>query len=137
MKKILCLALLMMSFFAMWVCAAEVPDLIGNWTVSWSGYDAGVGYSNATQNPAFFVAIKDQEGRIFSGDLIYRHRNGTAAVDELAGVIGLDNKSLYIAEVTGGYSFGSILSRDEIELIYLEDGKGMSVAIDELSRMKA
>jgi hypothetical protein len=137
MEKFLCLALLTLSFFATGVCAAEVPDLIGNWTISWSGYDAGAGYSNATQNDNFLMAITEQQGRIFSGNLTYKHKNGTEAIEGFAGAIGLDNKSLYIAEVGEGYSLGSIVSKDEIELIYLEDGKEMSVAIDKLYRAKA
>jgi hypothetical protein len=136
MEKFLCLALLTLSFFATGGCVAEVPNLIGNWTISWSGYDAGVGYSNATQNDHFLMAITEQEGRVFSGNLTYKHKNGTEAFEGFAGAIGLDNKSLYIAEVGEGYSLGSIVSKDEIELIYLEDGKEMSVAIDKLYREK-
>lgn len=116
---------------------AEVPDLKGNWTVSWGGYDARVGYSNATQNEPFLMTITEQQGRVFSGNLTYKHRNGTAAIEGLAGAIGSDNKSLYIAEVSEGYALGSIISKDEIELIYLSSGKAMSVAIDKLSRAKA
>lgn len=137
MKKVLCLALLVLSLFATGVCVAEVPDLKGNWTVSWGGYDARVGYSNATQNEPFLMTITEQQGRVFSGNLTYKHRNGTAAIEGLAGAIGSDNKSLYIAEVSEGYALGSIISKDEIELIYLSSGKAMSVAIDKLSRAKA
>lgn len=137
MKKILCLALLVLSLFATGVCVAEVPNLKGNWTVSWDGYNAGVGYSNATQNEPFVMNITEQEGRVFSGNLTYKHENGTAASEGFAGAIGSDNKSLYIAEANEGYSLGSIVSKDEIELIYLSSGKAMSVAIDKLTRAKA
>jgi polar amino acid transport system substrate-binding protein len=81
------------------------------------------------------MAITEQEGRVFSGNLIYKHENGTAASEDLAGVIGSDNKSLYIAGVNQGYSLGSIVSKDEIELIYLSSGKAMSVGVDKLSRV--
>lgn len=116
---------------------AEVPNLKGNWTLSWSGYDTEFGYTNATQNEPFLMAITEQQGRIFSGNLSYKHRNGTAATEGLAGAIGYDNKSIYIAEVGGGYALGSIVSKDDIELIYLESGKEMSVGIDKLIRAKA
>jgi hypothetical protein len=49
----------------------------------------------------------------------------------------LDNKTLNIAEFGKGYSSGTIVSNDEIELIYLADGEDGSVAIDELHRVKA
>ncbi len=136
MKKILFLALLVLSLFATGICVAEVPNLKGNWTVLWGGYDAGVGYSNATQNEPFVAAITEQEGRVFSGNLIYKNENGNAASEGFAGAIGSDNKSLYIAEVNEGYSMGSIVSEDEIELIYLSSGKAMSVGVDKLSRVK-
>lgn len=116
---------------------AEVPNLKGNWTISWGGYDSGVGYSNATQNEPFLMAITEQQGRVFSGNLTYKHRNGTAAIEGLAGAIGSDNKSIYIAEIGGGYSLGSIVSDDEIELVYLLSGKELSVGVDKLSRAKA
>jgi hypothetical protein len=137
MIKIACLALLMLCFLATESCLAEFPDLKGNWTVSWGGYDAGVGYSNATQNEPFLMAITEQQGQVFSGNLIYKHRNGTAAIECLAGAIGSDNKSLYIAEADGGYALGSIVSKDAIELIYLSSGKELSVAVDKLSRENA
>lgn len=127
---------MMLCFIATGICVAEVPNLKGNWTVSWGGYDAGVGYSNATQNEPFLMSITDQQGRIFSGNLIYKHKNGTADIEGLAGAIGSDNKSLYIAEIGGGYALGSIVSNDDIELIYLSSGKELSVAVDKLSRAK-
>lgn len=135
MKKVLCFALLVLVFSAIGVCAAEVPDLTGNWTGSWSAYDAGIGYSNSTEN-AFVLAITEQEGRIFSGNITYTQENGTEAIEGIAGAIGPDNKSLYIAESVKGYSLGTIVSSDEMELIYLEDGETMSVAIDKVFRVK-
>ncbi len=137
MKNILCLGLLALSLFAIGVCVAEVPDLIGNWTISWSEYDAGAGYSNSTENESYVMAITEQKGRIFSGNLIYKQKNETEEIEAFAGAIGSDDKSLYIAEAAEGYSLGSIISKDEIELIYLADGKAMSVAVDKLNRIKA
>jgi hypothetical protein len=137
MKKALCFALLVLIFLASGACAAEVPDLIGNWTVSWSGYGAGIGYANSTENESLVFAIAEQKGRVFSGNLTYRSENGTESCEGFAGAIGLDNKSLYVAEGNEGYALGSIVSRDELELIYLSDGKTMTVAIDKLYRAKA
>jgi hypothetical protein len=54
----------------------------------------------------------------------------------LSGAVSLDNKTLYIAEFGKGYSIGTIISNDEMELIYLADGKNGSVAIDRLYRIK-
>jgi hypothetical protein len=135
MKKILCFALLALVFFAIGICTAEIPDLQGNWTGSWIAYDDGIGYSNLTENGSFIIAFSDQNGRIFSGNITYMEENDT--IDEgFAGAIGLDNKTLYIAEFDKGYATGTMISSDEMELIYLEDGNNGTVAIDKLYRIK-
>ncbi|MGD0952814.1 MAG: hypothetical protein ABR985_10570 [Methanotrichaceae archaeon] len=137
MKQILCLALLVLVFLAMGISAAKVPDLLGKWTGSWSAYDEGIGYSNLTENGSFFLTFTNQHDRIFAGNLTFKPENGTETDEGLAGAIGLDNKTLYISEFNKGYSLGTIISNDEMELIYLSDGKNASVAIDRLHRIKA
>jgi hypothetical protein len=136
MKKNSSLTLLVLVFLATGICAADVPDLLGNWTSSWSGYDEDVGYSDSTDNRPINFTFTEQEGRIFSGNLTYKLENETEVGKGFAGAIGLDNKTLYIAEFGKGYSLGTIVSNDEIELIYLTDGKNGSVAIDRLIRIK-
>ena len=134
MKKIWCLASLMV-FLTIGICAAEVPNLTGKWTGSWSGYDEGIGFSNSTKSYSINFNFVEQKDRIFAGNLTYKEENGTRIVKEFYGAIGLDNKTLYIAE-TKGYTQGTIISNDKIELIHLEDGERGSVAIDELHRTK-
>jgi len=136
MKKILCSAMLAMVFLGTGVCGAEVPDLLGNWTGSWSGYDEGKGYSNFTEDRSIILTFAEQEGRIFAGNITFEQDNETVSGKGFAGAIGLDNKTLYIAEFDKGYSWGSIISDDEMELIYLADGENASAAIDRLYRMK-
>jgi hypothetical protein len=135
MKKIWCLAFLV--FLTAGICSAKVPDLTGKWTGAWTGYDEGKGYSNLTETEPINLIVMEQMGRIFNGNLTTNFKNGTVIVEGFAGVIGLDNKTLNIAEFSKGYSSGTIVSNEEIELIYLADGKGGSVAIDELHRVEA
>jgi hypothetical protein len=137
MKPIWCFALLSLVFLAMGICAAEVPDLLGKWTGSWSAYDEGIGYSNSTENGSFILTFVEQEDRIFAGNMTFKPENETEIGEGFAGAIGLDNKTLYIAEFDKGYTLGTIISNDEIELIYLADGENGSVAIDRLHRIKA
>jgi len=137
MKQISCFALLALIFFAIESCSAEVPDLRGVWTGSWSSYDEGKGYTNLTENGSIIFAFQEQEGRIFAGNLTIKLDNQTLASEALAGAIGQDNKTLYIAESDRGYGLGTIISSNEIELIYLADGKNASVAIDRLYRLEA
>jgi hypothetical protein len=136
MKKILCLALLVLVL-STGICAAKVPDLLGKWTGSWSGYDEGKGYSNSTASGIINFTFLEQMDRIFAGNLTINLKNETEIGEGFAGAIGLDNKTLYITEFNKGYSLGTIISNDEMELIYLTDGKNASVAIDKLHRIKA
>ena len=135
MKKTLSFALLVLVFLATGITAAKVPDLQGNWTGSWSGYDDGKGYSNVSENGSILFNFEEQKDRLFVGNLTIKLKNETFA-SGFAGAIGLDNKTLYISQFDKGYSLGTIISNDEMELIYLSDGKGGSVAIDRLYRIK-
>ncbi len=135
MKKIWYLAILAVCL-TMGSCAAEVPNLIGNWTYSWSEYSEGRGFSNSAVNESANFTFVEQKDRIFAGNLMDTLENGTKAIKNFAGAIDLDNKTLYIAEARG-YTQGTIISNDEIELIHLEDGKDGSVAIDGLHRIAA
>ena len=134
MKKIWSFALLVMVFLATGISAAKVPDLQGNWNGSWSGYDDGMGYSNLSENGSILFNFEEQKERLFVGNLTIKLKNETFA-SGFAGAIGLDNKTLYISQFDKGYSLGTIISNDEMELIYLSDGKGGSVAIDRLYRI--
>ena len=135
MKKIWSFALLVLVFLATGISAAKVPDLQGNWTGSWSGYNDGKGYSNVSENGSILFNFEEQKDRLFIGNLTIKLKNETFA-SGFAGAIGLDNKTLYISQFDKGYSLGTIISNDEMELIYLSDGKGGSVAIDRLYRIK-
>ena len=136
MKKILSFALLVLVFLATGISAAKVPDLQGNWTGSWSGYDDGKGYSNLSENGSILFNFQEQKDRLFVGNLTIKVKNETYD-SGFSGAIGLDNKTLYISQFDNGYSLGTIISNDEMELTYLSDGKGGSVAIDRLYRIKA
>lgn len=137
MKPIWCFVLVAMVFLATGITSAEVPDLLGVWTGSWSAYDEGVGYSNLTENESITLTIVEQKDRIFAGNITFQLDNETTGGKGFAGAIGLDGKTLYAAEFDGGYAFGWIISKDEMELIYLADGENGSVAIDRLYRINA
>jgi hypothetical protein len=132
MKTILCSILL--AFMAMGICAAEVPNLVGNWTGSQNGYVNEDGVAKLFENGSSSLVITEQNDRLFTGNLTYTI-NGAEIVEGLAGAIGLDNKALYIAEFDQGYDIGTIISKDEIELIYLADGEMGQVFIYKLHRI--
>jgi len=123
-------------FLAIGISTAEVPDLSGKWNGSWTSYDEGKGLHTMTENESLMFDFAEQKDRIFAGNLSIILENGIEIDQGFAGAIGLDNRTLYITEFDGGYVQGTIISNDEIELIYLADGKNGSVAIDRLYRAK-
>jgi len=135
MKKIWCLALLALAFLAQGICATEVPDLVGDWTGSEDAYNAENGSYKLLENSSVSLSIAEQKDRLFTGNVTYT-LNGTEIVEALAGAIGLDDQTFYIAESDKGYSVGKIISDDEIEIIYLEDGESGWAAIEKLYRIK-
>ncbi len=137
MKQIWCFALLTLLFLTAGICAAKVPDLLGNWTGSWKAYDALVGYSESGENESVNFAFVEQKDRIFAGNITFKVKNESDYKDSFVGVIGLDDKTLNIAEFEGGYVQGTLISNDEMELIYLADGEGAAAVIDRLHRVKA
>ncbi|MDD2834719.1 MAG: hypothetical protein PHY05_01080 [Methanothrix sp.] len=137
MKKILSFLLLVLVFWATGTCAAEVPNLVGTWTGSGNGLNNENAAAKLTENWSVSATIDMQKDRLFAGNLTYLDKNGTEVVEGFAGAIDWDNKKLYIAEFNEGYDIGTIISEDEIELIYLYDGKMGSIEIDRLHRIKA
>jgi hypothetical protein len=135
MKKIWCFALLALVFLATGICAAEVPNLLGNWTGVESWYGKVNESTKLIEDKSLNLSVEEQKDRLFRGNLTYID-NGTKVVEGFSGAIGLDNKTLYIAEFKEGYDLGTIISNDDIELIYLEDGKMGGAEIDRLHRIK-
>ena len=137
MKKILSVALLAMVFLATGISAAEVPDLLGNWTGLESWYGEVNGSAKLTENQSLNATVVGQKDRLITGNLTYKLENGTEIVEGFSGAIGPDNKTLYFAEFNEGYDIGTIISNDEMELIYLQDGKMAKTTIGRLHRIKA
>jgi hypothetical protein len=133
MKTIWSIWLVLLALSATGICAAEIPDLVGIWAGKGPGYNDGTGYVLDKDNIINF-SIMEQNGRLFSGELTY-YFNGTEAVEGFAGTISPDNKTFYIAEFGSGYDVGTVISEDEIDLMYLLDGKAGAVFIETLRRV--
>ena len=134
------LQLILLAFLAVGICTAQVPkaqipNLVGNWSGSENGYFASNGSYKLAENLSVNLAIVEQKDRLFTGNLTFPSENGTKITEDLSGVIGLDNKTLYIAEFKEGYDLGSIVSDNEIELIYLQDGKLGGTLLYDLHRI--
>jgi hypothetical protein len=133
MKTIRSIGLVLLALLTMGICAAEIPDLMGNWAGTGPGYDEEAGYIVDEDNILTF-SITEQNGRIFNGELTYLSRNGTDVVEGFAGIIDVDNKTIYIAEFISGYDVGTIISEDEIDMMYLDSDAG-EVFIETLHRV--
>ncbi len=113
---------------AIGLSVAEIPNLVGNWTGSLTGYNERIGYMDINKTGNLNMIISEQRGQVFIGNFSLNFSlPQTGLVQEMegfSGAIGLDNKTLYIAEYDRGYDIGTILSNNTIEAIYIEDGAG-------------
>jgi hypothetical protein len=125
-------AIAALVFAAIGLSAAEIPNIVGNWTGSYEGYANGIDYRAANETGTINLVISEQWGRLFKGNLSELGQ-GTEAV---SGVIALDNKTFYMTEYDGGYDIGTVLTSDTIELLYLEDGEKGGAFIDKFHRIK-
>ncbi|MFB3765530.1 MAG: hypothetical protein ACE14P_09830 [Methanotrichaceae archaeon] len=128
-------SLVLLAFLAIGICTAQVPNLVGNWVGSEKGYFTSNGSYKLTENLSVTLVIAEQNDRLFTGYLKYPLENGTTTTENFSGAIGLDNKTLYIAEFKEGYDLGTIIHDNEIELIYLQDGAMGGTDIDNLRRV--
>ena len=132
MKEI---GLILMILMTTGICTAQVPDLVGNWTGSQNTYIAENGSYTLFENQSTSLVITEQKDRLFTGYVTYPS-DGKVIVENLAGAISLDNKTFYVGESNEGYDIGTIISDDEIELIYLADGENGRTVINTLYRIK-
>ena len=114
--------------------ASEIPNLVGLWSGVGTGYGDEGGYVSDEDSDILTMNVTEQRGRIFNGVVTYTE-DGVEMTEEFAGVIALDNTTFYIAEFGSGYDVGTIISEDEVELLYLQDGEGGGVFIDTLRRV--
>jgi hypothetical protein len=111
--------------------AAEtaVPDLRGTWKGnSESVASGGANPHHATQSAetrfstiAFTLTVDKQDGRRFSGTFVSARSN-----DQVVAVIGR-NGSIYMAD-DDGYTVGTLLAPNRIELCYMHSSSGAKVA---------
>ena len=141
MKKIfLCLTLLVF-LLGTGVCSAaeNLPNLVGTWTVKseaalltkggspgdWTHHREALSTLNAE------LVITQQQGRVF-----YATFTSKLASENMAGVIGWDNKTLYLVDMDG-FTDATLVSPDKITCIYRHVGnKDAVVAAGVWTRVK-
>jgi hypothetical protein len=139
-KMVLCLTLLVF-LFASGVCFAKesMPNLIGTWAVKSEAALLTKGgppgdwthHRDALSNLTAEIVITKQEGRVF-----YATFTSKLATENMAGVIGWDNKTLYLVDMDG-FTDATIVSPDKITCIYRHVGdKDAVVAAGVWTRVK-
>lgn len=121
MKKLIS-ALSLMLIFGTGVCFAEpeIPNLVGTWTVQAEGTvlpKSSVPWELTHYKGDFSaisadIVVSQQQGRIFHGTF-----KSLKAIENIIGVIGWDNKSIYIVD-QDGFIDGVIVNNDKISYIY-------------------
>lgn len=112
--------------------APAVPNLTGTWNGSLEGYIEGTGYIAA--NNTLTLNITGQQDRIFKGTISVVETNGSVSVRHIAGALGRDGKRFTVVQSDAGYDFGTIVSGNEIELVYVSDEDPAKVVIDSFVR---
>ena len=100
------------------VAADPVPNLVG----TWSGGGVGVGKQDGWADDPVTLVITEQRERAFTGKKT--HSEGE---EGFFGAILADGRSLLLTDEGDGYSVGSILDTDSIEICYIEAGADAQV----------
>jgi hypothetical protein len=113
---------------------SAIPDLLGKWNGTSTGYMKTSGYQMARD--VVSVNITEQKGRLFKGQVSYV-MNKTLVSKEFAGVFGHNGQTFKTVESPDGFSDGVVISADEIELIFRDNADPSRVVIDLLKRSAA
>ena len=120
------------------IAGPELPDLKGAWIIKASGHmvlkpgaphipDVGPGF-HELEIP---LVIEEQDGFRFFG-----YKQVTKEFrKEISGVIGFDNKTIYMTE-ENAITMGTLVSSDRMECVFLESGKCLSIASREIITRK-
>ncbi len=123
MKKSICVvSVLIATLFCVSVCvaASDIPNLVGTWAVKsesgvlLKGKEPGpkTHHKGDFSNLIAEAVITKQQGRIMHGTF-----KSAKATEKFVAAIGLDNKTVYLAD-EDGFLDGKIINKDTIEIVY-------------------
>jgi hypothetical protein len=70
------------------------------------GYNERSRYSNSTDNGCIILTVVEQQNRIFNGNITIKQENETEKGKGFTEAIGVDNKTLYIADLIRAIPWG-------------------------------
>lgn len=109
----------------------KIPSLVGNWSGTMTGYTEGLGFTDYT-GKQITMRVIEQKDRIFAGEFVYT--NVSWEPTSFTGAINHDGMTLTIVEKDGGYSYGTFIQPDEIDLVYADNAEPYEIAIDTLRK---
>ncbi len=115
--------------------AEELPSLLGTWYAKYQVQTRQGSSPGETE-----LEITEQNGPLFRGTYKWKYDPNTPVVSDHAGgvgkqgeekclgVIGWDNRSIYIADVGDkGYRYGQLTDANTMKLVYVESGEHATV----------
>lgn len=96
-----------------------------------TGYTEGLGFTDYT-GKQITMRVIEQKDRIFAGEFVYT--NVSWEPTSFTGAISHDGMTLTIVEKDGGYSYGTFIQPDEIDLVYADNAEPYEIAIDTLRK---
>ena len=109
----------------------KITSLVGNWSGPMTGYTEGLGFTDYT-GKQITMRVTEQKDRVFAGEFVYT--NVSWEPTSFAGAISHDGMTLTIVEKGGGYSYGTLIAQDKIDLVYADTREPYEVAIDMLKK---
>lgn len=133
MKKILAL-----SFSVLFLLIASTPAYSNGFPEmrgTWKG-KAFLNKSGKFLVGNAVIVINKQDGQLFSGyKLWFSKKTDIAQKEEFSGIFDSDGVHFYIAENEDGYTFGSLTSKQTMDLYYLENGRKAKAIAYQLERI--
>ena len=114
--------------------SAAIPDILGNWTGSSVGHAKALGFFDNVTNMSLIVS--EQKGMAFNGTLTYLSAFGVVKKKGFSGVFDSDLKTFYMSEYDSGMDIGTLVSPDEMSLVYIDTGENSQAALDTFVREK-
>ena len=112
------------------------PDLVGSWNGSSTGYLKEHGSPYSRFDDTLTMNVTAQNGRLFSGMIMFLLLNGTNETKPFSGALGNDGKTIATIEYPGGFCDGVILTPDRIELVFRDQEMPSTISVDMLHREK-
>lgn len=112
--------------------SASVPNLVGVWTGNWTGHSMNRGFQE--KDSAWLLNVTEQNGQVFTGYKVYTKAGSEEFSENFSGAISHDGETIYIVDHEDGTAYCSLISPDELEVVYMSDDSDAQVLIVDLFR---